>query len=166
MSIGIPTGGAVTIGRSGSNFNITGGGIGDPTCGGATVNNVDTVEVAGAGGNESLTIDESGGPFAPGLTPEAAPAEIEFAVDLGAGTDPLTVQGSPAAEKITLGTIGANLNGDSDVDLTASGVESWTVNGGDGNDTDLRRRGRRHRESLHDVGDHRRRQWQRQADRR
>ena len=99
VSIGIPTGGAVTIGRSGSNFNITGGGIVDPTCGGATVNNVDTVEVAGAGGNESLTIDESGGPFAPGLTPEAAPAEIEFAVDLGAGSDSLTVQGGPAGRE-------------------------------------------------------------------
>jgi len=69
------------------------------------------------------------------LTPEAAPAEIEFAVDLGAGSDSLTVQGGPLAEKITLGTIGVNLNGDSDADLTASGGESWTVNGGDGNDT-------------------------------
>ena len=130
------TGGAVTIGRSGSSFNVTGSGIGDPTCGGATVNNVDTVEVTGAGGNESLTIDLTDGQFAPGMTPEGTGvSEIEFQISLGAGSDSLTVQGGPAAEKITLGTSGVNLNGDNDADLTLAGIENVTVNGGDGNDT-------------------------------
>ena len=93
----VMTGGAVTIGRSGTSFMVTGSGIGDPTCGGATVNNVDTVEVTGAAGNESLTIDQSVGPFAPGLTAEGTGvSEIEFQqINLGAGTDSLTVLALP-----------------------------------------------------------------------
>src|SRR5262249_52277246 len=58
-------------------------------CGAATVNNTDTIEVKPANnGVQSVFVDESGGPFAPGKTAEASGvSEIEFTVDLGTGSD-------------------------------------------------------------------------------
>jgi Ca2+-binding RTX toxin-like protein len=133
LTIDIDPSGTVTVARSGSNFNVTGTGIGDPTCGGATV--IDTVEVSADAEAEMLKVDLSGGPFAPGLSAESTgTSEIEFSVALGAGSDALNIQGGSSADRITFGTTGIKLNGDNDGDLSYSGVESFTVNGNAGND--------------------------------
>jgi hypothetical protein len=127
---------AVTIGRSGASFNVTGDGNPTPDCGGATVNNIDTVNVNGTGAGQTLTIDLSNGRFEPGLTPEGTGiSEIEMNVDLGAGADSVVVNGSSLADKYRFGTTGSNLNADNDGDdLVLNGVEGLTVNGGVGND--------------------------------
>jgi WD40 repeat protein len=126
---------AVTIGRNGSSFHVTGPGIDDPTCGGATVNNVDTVRVTGSVSDDSLTLDLTNGQFAPGIEHEEdGKSEIELDVDLGSSSDALTVQGGSATEKIALGADGVNLNGDNDADVTIVAIESATVSGGNGND--------------------------------
>lgn len=136
LSIDIPAGGSVTIGRSGTSFNLVGSGISDSTCGGATVDNVDTVVVTGANATELVGLDLSGGPFAPGATPEGTGiSEIEFQLDLGAGNDTLVVQGGILNEKIRLGSAGINWNGDGDADVMLTAVQTVTVNGGDGSDT-------------------------------
>jgi ELWxxDGT repeat protein len=136
LRISLVDGGSVTVGRLGTSFNVTGNGIGDPTCGGATVNNVDSVEIAGSDQADSLTINLAGGQFAPGLTPEATGvSEIEFTIDLGDGSDTLIVQGGTAVDKLVFGTTGANVTGDSDADLTLTAIEAVTLLGADGNDT-------------------------------
>jgi subtilisin family serine protease len=135
VSVTLASGAAATIGRSGTSIAVNGLGLGDPSCGGATVSNTDTINVQGGGGNESLTIDLAAGAFAPGVTTESSgTSEIEFVAGLGAGTDQLTVIGSSAADKLRLGTTGAGLNGDSDADVTISGVETYRLAGAGGSD--------------------------------
>src|SRR5205823_1529387 len=69
---------------------------------------------------------------------------IEITVALGAGTDSLTVLGTPAGDTITLGSgeprsgdLGheeINLGGGPEPDLLVDGVEQVQVDGGSGND--------------------------------
>jgi Ca2+-binding RTX toxin-like protein len=110
--------------------------VGAAACGAATVTNTDTIVVNGNTGAETITIDLSGGPFGPGVAVEGSgTSEIEFAIDLSTGVqDRLTVTGTSGAESVGLGTLGANLNGDNDVDATLTGVELGTVNASDGAD--------------------------------
>ena len=118
-----------------SNSNITDDGT---QCGTATVQNTDTITVTGSGSGNKLTIDLSGGAFAPGLTPESPPedSEIEFSVDLGTdGT--LAVVGGSAADEITAGAGGINLNAGEttgDVDVTLVGSPTISIKGGAGDD--------------------------------
>jgi hypothetical protein len=134
LEIEIAPGGQLSIGRLGVNFQIGGAGITDPTCGGASVNNVDLVQVNGTSGNETLTIDQTNGQFAPGSSGEGDTAEIEFALDLGSGSDSLTVIGTPGNDVHTLGTAGLNPNSDGDSDWTLAGIELVSVDGGGGRD--------------------------------
>ena len=61
-------------------------------CGAATVTNTKRIDVFGGDGAQNLTIDLSNGPFAPGAGHETSGlSEIEWQVDLGNGTDGLTV---------------------------------------------------------------------------
>ena len=65
--------------RSGNAISVNG-----VNCGAATVNNTDTIWISGGFGHRSLTIDLSGGAFAPGATSESAgDSEIEIFSDLG-----------------------------------------------------------------------------------
>ncbi len=105
---------AVTVSVNGTAIQTNSGG-GAANCGVATTANTDTIDVAAVAladqENQSLTIDLSGGPFAPGLTDEAgATDEIEFTVNLGAGNDTVTVAGSAGADTIVVGAGGINLN--------------------------------------------------------
>jgi hypothetical protein len=135
LTVDVPSDASITIGRSGTNFNVTGGGNPDPGCGGSNVNNVNMVNVNGTGGNETVTFDTSGGNFEPGATPEGTGiSEIEFNVSLGSGTDTLIAQLGALADKFTIGSTGINPNNDADADLTLSGVENLSVKGGNGND--------------------------------
>ena len=88
-------------------------------CGTATTANTDTVTVnGGAGSLESLTIDLSGGDFAPGATPESGSSEIEISVLLGDPTDAIVVRGTAGSDSIAIGTAGVAVTPDGDVDMT------------------------------------------------
>ena len=134
-------GDAITVGRSGSQIEVNGAvcGIGPLI---ATMTTTDTVSFVGvATANESLTLDLSGGAFAPGVTVEGGGiSEIEFSgVDLGDGTDTFAITGSSGPDSIAFSAAGIDLNGDGDVDVTFAGggssaIEAFTMNGAGGDD--------------------------------
>jgi PKD repeat protein len=136
LTVIAPDGGSVSIGRSGSNLQVSGADNPDPSCGGSTVDNVDTIKVYGGGGNEQVTLDLANGPLGPGATAESSgTSEIEVALALGGGDDAVSVQGGNANDKFTVGVGGLNLNGDSDADVRLASVEDLTLGGGGGTDT-------------------------------
>ena len=135
LNVIAPDGGSVTIGRNGTGLAVTGAGA-DPTCGGSTVNNVDTIKVYGGAGSEQVTLDLANGPLGPGATAESSgTSEIEIALALGGGADAVSVLGGNANDKVTAGVGGLNLNGDADADVVLATVENLTLNGGGGTDT-------------------------------
>ena len=88
-------------------------------CGAATTANTDSISiVGGAGSQEHVTIDQTGGAFAPGATAETGASEIEIAVNLGDVTDTVTVLGTAGDDLIFAGQNGVALNADGDVDVT------------------------------------------------
>jgi Ca2+-binding RTX toxin-like protein len=111
--------------------------VGVTPCGLATTLLTDTIVVNGSTGAENVTIDLSGGQFAPGIAVEGTGlSEIEVVVDLSTGVlDRVTFTGSADDDdSIVLGASGANLDGDDDVDVTLTGVEFGTANGSGGAD--------------------------------
>ncbi len=106
-------------------------------CGTATVKNTNVVYVTADAAEQTVVLQLSGGAFAPGKTkePRRGISEIEFRVNLGGGTDTVTVVGGAQADTIRLGTGGMNLNGDGDADLLATGVDKWEIAAGGGADT-------------------------------
>ena len=68
--------------------------------------------------------------------------------------------GSAAADTAVFGTAGARLNGDTDVDLTFSGLDQVELDGNNGADTLSDRRRWRERRADLPAGRHRRRQRQ------
>jgi Ca2+-binding RTX toxin-like protein len=114
VSGGTPT----TIVRSGEAIDVSGS-----TCGAATITNTDTIDVTVSDTSAPpITIDLSGGPFAPGATNEGdESSEIEFQITL-AESSLITVFGSAGADFIDAGvdpevthdTV-LNLNGDESV---------------------------------------------------
>jgi Ca2+-binding RTX toxin-like protein len=103
-------------------------------CGAATTTNSDTITVAGQSGSiEQLTIDQSGGAFAPGATAESNVPEIEIATVLGDANDVVIVVGTSGDDAIAVGLNGIALNADSDVDITFSPLPTQIeVHGGGG----------------------------------
>src|SRR5262245_19699808 len=119
-------------------------------CDTATVNNTDGIT---AEPDEDLEVDISGGPFAPGETPEASgTSEIEIDIDGSVNAmEDVEVEGSSGDDNIVAGNglaaptgsivfAGAiNLNGDNDADVTfndnADASEDVKIRGNDGNDT-------------------------------
>jgi Ca2+-binding RTX toxin-like protein len=110
--------------------------VGATACGAATTVLTDTIVVNGTTGAENITIDLSGGQFAPGAAVEGTGlSEIEFVVDLSTGVlDRVTFTGSSGDDSMVIGASGANLNADDDVDVTLTGVELGTANGSGGAD--------------------------------
>jgi Ca2+-binding RTX toxin-like protein len=102
----------------------------DPSCSGFNTDTVTTVRVNGTGGNESVTIDQSGAaPF-----PHQNTVSIDLA--LGDGTDSVVIIGQGTADAIGFGTNGISLDAGGTPDVTGVGtVESSTVNAGGGDDT-------------------------------
>jgi Ca2+-binding RTX toxin-like protein len=137
----------ITVTQTGDGTMVVGGGGVINYDGGAcvnnpNVNNTDGVDVVGDLAS-TFAIDLSGGPFAPGESPEATgDAEIEFTMD----TDVfyLEIDGSVGADTITLGVNGVSLNADADVDVTMvdqGPTGTWLgpvtfggIYGGDGDD--------------------------------
>ncbi len=96
-------------------------------CDGASVLNIDAIDIVGAGGLEALTVDLSEGPFAPGVTAEGSGlSEIEWSTR---SIETLIVRGSIGTDTIRFGSAGGNLNADDDADLTLRDVLEVTVYG-------------------------------------
>ena len=107
---------------------------GSPCDAGATTSAVDQITITGGAGIDALTLDLAGGAFGPGAEVEpTGTSEIEFAIDLDAGADQLTLGGTSGKDDLSIGTGGANLNSDNDVDATLTGVNAIMVLAG-GND--------------------------------
>jgi Ca2+-binding RTX toxin-like protein len=140
-------GAGVTILRGPQDEVLAGG----EQCFNATVSRIDRIVVVGGPAHQSLTIDLTGGPFAPGATPEAdGDGEIELEVALGAGEDRVTIRGSDETDGIVLGSDGINLNAavteahepvarpeeevTGDLDVTVRDVEEFAVRAGEGGD--------------------------------
>ena len=102
----------------------------DPSCGGFDTSTVTTIHVNGTGGNESVTIDQSGSaPF-----PHQNTVSIDLA--LGDGTDSLVITGQSTADAIGFGVSGVSLDAGGTPDVTGVATfESSTVNAGGGDDT-------------------------------
>lgn len=103
-------------------------------CGAATTANADTITiVGGAGSQEHVTIDQTGGAFAPGATAESNTPEIEIAVELGDATDTIAILGTSGGDAIAAGVNGVALNADGDVDVTfAPQPATLEIRGGGG----------------------------------
>jgi Ca2+-binding RTX toxin-like protein len=141
VTIGLGSGDSASIKRSGSAIAVNGA-----ACGTATVSNTGKIAVNGSTGAETITIDLTGGAFAPGAGSETTP-EIEIEVNLSTGSvftpDTIVVQGTSAADTYRLGVSGINLNNDDDADvtgpssgaLTSTSAEAVSVLGGGGQDT-------------------------------
>jgi Ca2+-binding RTX toxin-like protein len=120
-------------------------------CGGATTTNTDTILVTGASGSvERLTVDLSGGLFAPGATSESSGvSEIEISLLLGDVTDVVVVTGSAGADSVSIGSTGMSFTSDGDGDVSMSplpgaievlgldGADTLSGKGGAGTGTDF-----------------------------
>jgi Ca2+-binding RTX toxin-like protein len=106
------------------------------SCEGARTSDTNKIKVVGSTLSEDITINLENGPFAPGVANESSGvSEIEFELDLGSGTDRVTLLGSNGADRLGFPKAGrATLNNDSDVDVIISGVNIWILDGGAGND--------------------------------
>ncbi|MGH2686367.1 MAG: proprotein convertase P-domain-containing protein, partial [Actinomycetota bacterium] len=127
---------AVTLGVDAGAITMNGS-----PCGEAGVANTERISVLDASaGDSNVTIDLSGGAFAPGLTDEPGDSdEIELDVDLGGGVDQLTVLGGATGDHLAAtGPLGLNLNADEvtgvDADVNLVAVEMSTFSGGPGAD--------------------------------
>ncbi len=108
--------------------------VGGVQCGAATVTNTNKITVTGALGGQGVRIDLDNGGFAPGATAEGSGAsEIEFEIDLLSGNestsqrDTVSVSATDAADTLRLGTLGVNLNGDNDADITGPSAGGTTT---------------------------------------
>ncbi len=109
---------------------------GSPCDAGATTSAVDLITIEGDGGIDALTLDLAGGAFGPGAEVEpTGTSEIEFAINLGAGADELTLGGTSGKDELSIGVGGTNLNSDNDVDATLSGVDAIMILAGGNDDT-------------------------------
>lgn len=97
-------------------------GLSPARCGAATTSNTDTIAIAGAPGSvERLVLDQRGGLFAPGATPEGGGiSEIEIATALGGADDTVLVYLTQGDDRVAPGQNGMGLNADGDADVTFS----------------------------------------------
>ncbi|HEX6331003.1 MAG TPA: hypothetical protein VF129_06910 [Actinomycetota bacterium] len=124
-------GDAVVILRSGDAIHVNGS-----TCESATVSNTDTIAVEATGVVASVTVDLSGGPFAPGATAESDDSS-EIEINLPGDVPLVRVLGSTGADLVTAGAGGINLNANEttpDVDVAVTGTPSIEIDGADGDD--------------------------------
>jgi len=102
------------------------------SCGGATVNNTDSIQVQGGALPDSVSLS---GTFVPGLTSEATgDSEIEISFALGDRDDTVTVNQSGGDNRVILTTTGIDVKRDGDQDITTGGTEILIINGLGGDD--------------------------------
>jgi Ca2+-binding RTX toxin-like protein len=113
MSVGMDPGGVTTLSVAGSALLVDGS-----PCLGATTTNTDSISIAGhPGSNERLVLDQRGGLFSPGATPESNVPEIEMAANLGDATDTVVVYGTESRDEMSSGESGFAFFSDGDVDV-------------------------------------------------
>jgi Ca2+-binding RTX toxin-like protein len=118
VSATIPAGTQATLVVVGTEIHF---GATPTACQGATTTNTDSIAVAGSAGTvETLTLDLSGGAFAPGAAAESNTPEIEITTNLGDAADGLVVRGTTGPDTISIGTNGLALNTDGDRDVTVT----------------------------------------------
>ena len=90
-------------------------------CGSATTTNTDAISIEGAvGTSETLILDQRGGFFGPGLTPESNTPEIEITTALGDTNDHVIVYGTEGRDFMAAGQSGMATSTDGDTDITFS----------------------------------------------
>jgi Ca2+-binding RTX toxin-like protein len=88
-------------------------------CGAATAANTDSISIRGAvGTSETLVLDQRGGFFGPGATPESNTSEIEISTQLGDASDRVVIYGTEGADFTAAGQNGFATSTDGDVDIT------------------------------------------------
>jgi len=134
ITVAVGNGETATIARTGEAITLDA-----VPCGAATVSTTDAIVVNATGIPAAVVIDLSGGDFAPGLTTESdgGNSEIEFSIDLPAGSPIVRIAGGTTGDNIVAGAAGLNLNaveavGDADVLIV--GLPALVVGGGAGND--------------------------------
>lgn len=132
LAIGLEAGDAasVSIGAASAIVVKDGTGATIACTGSPTTANTTTVNVTVTGGasDQTFTIDQTGvgGAFA---------SAIDFSVDLGSSAgDSFVITGTSSVDNIRFGVSGASLDANDTTDVTFSNVETFTVNGGSGND--------------------------------
>ena len=102
---------------------------------GATILNLEGINVSGASRSERVTFDLADGLLAPGYLGEADQPEIEGSVNLGAGDrDVVAVEGGPGPERLALEGSHISVNDDSDADIGTRGAEKIELVGRGGAD--------------------------------
>ena len=90
-------------------------------CGAATTTNTDSISIEGSvGTSETLIVDQRGGFFGPGATPESNTPEIEIETALGDASDRVVIYGTEGSDFMAAGQNGVATSSDGDVDITFS----------------------------------------------
>ncbi|MGH3104023.1 MAG: calcium-binding protein, partial [Gaiellaceae bacterium] len=88
-------------------------------CGSATTTNTDSISIKGYTGTvETLILDQRGGVFGPGATPEFNTPEIEITSQLGDTSDHVIIYGTEGPDVGAAGQNGVATSSDGDVDIT------------------------------------------------
>ena len=129
---------SVTLSRAESSTAIT---VNGEPCDGASVDNVDTLQIGQGSSDAMVTLDFTNGSFTgktdenPDADPDLGRSEMEIVVAMGDGYDRLRMAGGALGDDFRFATSTANYNGDSDTDdLTFTGVDRVVLIGGAGND--------------------------------
>jgi Ca2+-binding RTX toxin-like protein len=133
VTVEVGNGESAVIGRSGDAITLDGS-----PCDVATVTNTDAIVVNGTGIPAEISLDLVGGAFAPGLTVESdGSSEIEFTINLQAGSPTVRVAGGGGTDDVVVGAGGINLNADEpagDADVLVNGLPAIALDGGGGSD--------------------------------
>jgi Ca2+-binding RTX toxin-like protein len=132
MTVVVGTGESAVIARSGEAITLDGA-----QCDTATVTTTDAILVDGSAGGANVTLDLSGGPFEPGMTPDPdGTSEIEFNLVVP-GPSNVVFAGGSGDDHLVLGSDGANLNAaetPGDVDVLIDGTPAVAMKGNAGAD--------------------------------
>ena len=130
MTIDLASGEAVTVSLSGAEDpRVIDVAPNDPSCAGFDTATVATIQVNGADGDESVTIDQAGS------APFPHQSTVSIGLALGAGTDALVIVGQSTADAIGLGTNGISLDAGGTPDVTGvDTAESVAIRAGGGDD--------------------------------
>ena len=130
MTIDLASGEAVTVSLSGAEDpRVIDVAPNDPSCAGFDTSTVATIQVNGADGDESVTIDQAGS------APFPHQSTVSIGLALGGGTDALVIVGQSTADSIGLGTNGISLDAGGTPDVTGvDTAESVAIRAGGGDD--------------------------------
>ncbi len=134
VTVQVGDGESSLLARSGDAITLDGS-----PCDTATVSNTDAIVVNATGTPASISIDLGGGDFAPGLSAESdgGSSEIEFTINLPAGTPTLGVIGGEGDDTVVVEAGGINLNAAEpveDADVLINGQAAIVLEGNGGSD--------------------------------